>query len=136
MTAPTSAQLIIAFNGATLRIESAGANGARKKVEGVSFVDLPIEIRAELTDQLDRIRAKARAELMATQGQNIQYVAENHDVALARKIWGNGVAESRIMRARLRYSSDSAGNVDASGKLKRERLTTERKRDLPEPMEL
>jgi hypothetical protein len=132
MTAPL-AQIIIAFDGAKIRVESPGANGQRQKIEGISFADLPIEIRAALSDQLDRARASKRAKLMAVQGQNIQYVAENHDTALARKIWGNGVAESRVMRARLRYSSEKAGNVDETGKLK---TAPRPKKELPPPMEL
>lgn len=118
MTIP-SANLVIAFDGTSLRIEAAGLNGMRQKVEGVSFTDLPIEIRAALLDQLDRSRAKARSDSMEIERQNIAYVAENHGVALARKIWGGERATSRTMRARLRYSSDSAGNLDPEGNLKK-----------------
>jgi hypothetical protein len=118
MTAP-AAQLIIAYDGLDLKVEAAGANGARAKIDGVLFTELPIEIRTALIDQLDRIKAKQRADLMATQSQNIQYVAETHNIGLAQKIWGNEKALSRTQRARLRYSHEGAGNIDASGKAKK-----------------
>lgn len=120
----TSAQLIIAFDSATLKIEMAGENGAREKIDGVSFSELPFAIREALVAKLDANRARERSKLMTLQGQNIQYVAQAHDTALANKIWGNGRAESRVQRARLRYSSENAGNVDASGNAKRETANT------------
>lgn len=136
MPAPrATAQLIIAFDGTALRIEAAGANGARQRIEGVSFSDLPFEIKVALTDQLDKLRAKARAELMTVQGQNIQYVAENHNLGLATRIWGKS-AESRVMRARLKYSSENAGNIAPDGKAKREPSATSEKRDRKLPAAL
>jgi hypothetical protein len=138
MTAPKtalSAQLVIAYDGSTLKVEAAGANGARDKIAGVLFDELPFEIRTALIDQLDRLRAKARADLMALQGQNIQYVAQNHNVALAQKIWGNDKALSRVQRARLQYSSPNAGNLDASGKLKSEKRPA-KKTNTAESLEL
>jgi hypothetical protein len=49
-------------------------------------------------------------------------------------VWGNDVAESRVMRARLRYSSPEAGNIDASGKPKAAKRETTK--SLPPPMDL
>ena len=121
---PSYASLIVAWDGATVKVEAGSPNGTRRKIEGISFNALHFEMQVELTDQMDRIRAKQRSDLMSTQGQNIQYVASEHDTALANKIWGNGRAESRVQRARLRYSSENAGNVDASGNAKRETANT------------
>lgn len=101
MTIPISGQVTISWDEVSLKIEAPSRNGARQKIEGVLFFDLPLEIRHNLIAQIEGARDRARAELMSVQRNNVQYVADEHNPALARKIWGSDWVESRTLRSRL-----------------------------------
>jgi len=59
-TGSQSAQVVLSWNGSTLQIEGTALNGARRKIEGVSFTDLPFELRAELIADLASRKAHTR----------------------------------------------------------------------------
>jgi hypothetical protein len=116
---PIQGQLIIQWDGATLRVEAPGRNGSRQKVEGVYLSDLPLEMQHSLLSQVEDARDRNRAELLATQRENIAYVAgaRGMGVEFARQIWPSATITSRTMRARLA----KAGQYDPiSGKIRGE----------------
>ncbi len=108
MSAPRSAQIVISYDESGLKIEAPGANGARRKVEGVSFDELPLFLRSELVDQLDSIKRAERDRVRDQQTQNIAYASEYHP-GIVRKIWGTNAT---VFNARLRkHLNGSAGNL-------------------------
>jgi hypothetical protein len=106
----STANLIIAFDGTSLKVEMAGLNGSRQKIDGVSFSDLPFEIRAALTDRLDQIRTKEKELLLETQKNNFSYVAANHGLDLAKKVLGDSV-EARFNKTWRLHQKGLAGNL-------------------------
>lgn len=102
MTSPISAQLTISWDGVSLRIEAPGRNGARQKVEGILFDELPLDLKTNLIAQLEAEKDRRRNEIMALQRKNVDYVANDlRSVNLATKIWGSDWVESRTLNAQL-----------------------------------
>lgn len=109
-----SAQITLSWDGNQIRCEAPGSNGSRRKIADATFDDLPLWLKTELLSQLEEQRDKQRQALMATQRENVQYVAENHNVGLATKIWGKDWVASRVLKARIAR----AGQFDPiSGKI-------------------
>lgn len=105
MTVPITSSLTIQFDGALLKCEAVGRNGSRRKIDlGSINDDNNWElIKTELLAQLEIARDRARNELMETQRNNIQYVAETQPqgIAFAKKIWGADWVSSRVLKSRL-----------------------------------
>lgn len=101
MPIPLIGQITISYDGTTIRAEAPGRNGTRQKIDGILFSDLPLELRENLIAQIESARDRNRADLMKTQNNNIQSVAEKHSIGFARKIWGNDWILSRTMKSRV-----------------------------------
>lgn len=69
----------------------------------LDFAQRNPELMAELLAQRETQRLRDRARLREAQGQNVQYVAEKHGVAMARRIWRDGeLAFSQALKRKLR----------------------------------
>lgn len=96
-----SGQITLSWDGAVLRAEAPGRNGARQKIEDATFADLPLWLKTQLISQLEDARDRQRNHLMSIQRENVQYVSESQNIAFAKKIWGSDWIASRTIRARL-----------------------------------
>jgi hypothetical protein len=87
-----SFQITLAFDlDGTIRCETPGANGSRRKIElDAGFLDRNPELHSEFLAFCDKARERQAADLRATQNQNIQYVAQRQGLGFAAKIWYNG----------------------------------------------
>jgi hypothetical protein len=87
-----SFQITLAFDlNGSVRCETPGANGARRKIElDAGFLDRNPELHSEFLAFCDKARERQAANLRATQNQNIQYVAQRQGLNFAAKIWHNG----------------------------------------------
>lgn len=114
MTAPVrlSAQLTLAWDGATLRVEAPGRNGSRQKVEGISFSDLPQDLRNHLTSEIEAQRDQSRKATQQTQNQNIRYVSQSHGRGVAASVWHDG--ELAFNRSWKKHLAGEVGNLSVS----------------------
>jgi hypothetical protein len=105
-----SAQLTLAWDGATLRVEGPGRNGSRRKIEGALFDLLQSELKADLIAQLDEQRVQNETALRQLQNQNILHVAQAHGRGVAAHVWHNG--ELAFNRTWRKHLSGEAGNLN------------------------
>ena len=81
-------QVTIFLQNGRFYAEAPGKNGARRKTElDASFASRNPEIADDLRDQDEANRLAQRAELRATQNNNIKYVSEAHGIPTAKRVW-------------------------------------------------
>lgn len=125
-----SGQIIVCWDGVSLRCEAPGRNGSRQKIE-IPFSALPFEFRENLISQIEVARDRAKARLMKMQRNNVQYVAESQPqgIAFAKKIWGTDHLTSKRLERRLA----KAGQFDPNlGRIKE----TDTKKKIKEILDL
>lgn len=107
------AQIVIFLDSVgNFHAEMPGRNGARRKIDlPLDFAQRNPELVAELVAEHEVERQRKLADLRAMQNENIQYIADNHGVGMARKVYHNG---------QLVFSRAVARMMDTTGVITRE----------------
>lgn len=94
----TTSQLILAWDGLTLKVEAPSSNGTRKKIENVSFDDLPETIQFELQTQLAANKAREQHTVEAPSASRDSWEEtkrnQNKEIAKAREAKHNSWLDS------------------------------------------
>jgi len=92
-----------------VRCEAPGPNGARIRIDlDADFARRNPEIMSALAEQQDAWRRKEAARLEAVRKANIDYVAAEHESALARRVWGEAAFAQAVARHARREGLPSA----------------------------